>query len=83
MSVGHLARLIEQAGIATVVIAVRAFRSRFEEMQVARALITPYIMGRPLGFPGDIDGQRAILLAAIDLLDNATSGGTIVDYVGL
>jgi len=75
--------LIEQAGIATVVIAVRAFRSRFEEMQVARALITPYIMGRPLGFPGDIDGQRAILLAAIDLLDNATSGGTIVDYVGL
>jgi hypothetical protein len=36
-----------------------------------------------LGFPGDIDGQRAILLAAIDLLDNATSGGTIVDYVGL
>jgi hypothetical protein len=83
VSVGHLARLIEQAGIATVVIAVRAFRSRFEEMQVARALITPYIMGRPLGFPGDIDGQRAILLAAIDLLDNATSGGTIVDYVGL
>jgi hypothetical protein len=83
VSVGHLARLIEQAGIATVVIAVRAFRSGFEEMQVARALITPYIMGRPLGFPGDIDGQRAILLAAIDLLDNATSGGTIVDYVGL
>jgi len=75
--------LIEQAGIATVVIAVRAFRSRFEEMQVARALITPYIMGRPLGIPGDIDGQRAILLAAIDLLNNATSGGTIVDYVCL
>jgi len=83
VSVGHLARLIEQTGIATVVIAVRAFRSRFEEMQVAPALITPYIMGRPLGFPGDIDRQRAIILAAFDLLQNAPSGGTIVDYAGL
>ena len=83
MSVGHLARLIEEAGIASVIIAVRAFRSRLEEMQVARALITPYIMGRPLGFPGDIEGQRAILLAALDLLENAKSGATILDYAGL
>lgn len=83
MSVGHLARLIEEAGIVSVIIAVRAFRSRFEEMQVARALITPYIMGRPLGFPGDIEGQRAILFAALDLLENAKSGGTILDYAGL
>ena len=83
MSVGHLARLIEEAGIPSVIIAVRAFRSRFEEMQVARALITLYIMGRPLGFPGDIEGQRAILLAGLDLLENAKSGGTILDYAGL
>ena len=83
MSVGHLARIIEEAGIASVIIAVSAFRSRFEEMHVARALITPYIMGRPLGFPGDIEGQRAILLAALDLLVNAKSGRTIADYAGL
>ena len=83
MSVGHLARIIEEAGIASVIIAVSAFRNRFEEMHVARALITPYIMGRPLGFPGDIEGQRAILMAALDLLVNAKSGRTIVDYAGL
>jgi len=75
--------MIEEAGIASVIIAVSAFRNRFEEMHVARALITPHIMGRPLGFPGDIEGQRAILMAALDLLVNAKSGRTIVDYAGL
>jgi hypothetical protein len=72
--------LIEEAGIASVIIAVRAFRNRFEELRVSRALITPFIMGRPLGIPGDVEGQRKIILAALDLLEHAKSDETILDY---
>lgn len=75
--------MVEESGIPCVIIAVRAFRRRFKEMQVARALITPYIMGRPLGIPGDVKEQRNIILAALDLLENAKTGGTILDYATL
>jgi len=47
------------------------------------ALITPYIMGRPLGSPGDNEEQRNILLAALDLLENAKAGGSILNYTAL
>ena len=80
MSVGHLARLIEESGIPSVIIAVRAFRQRFHELRVSRAVITPYIIGRPLGSPGDVQNQRAIILTALDLLKNSKDGGRIVDY---
>jgi hypothetical protein len=83
VSVGHLGRLIEEAGIPSVIIAVSAFRQRFQELRVARALITPYIMGRPLGSPGDNEEQRNILLAALDLLENAKAGGSILNYTAL
>jgi hypothetical protein len=75
--------LLEEAGIPSVIIAVRAFRRRFEELRVARAILTPYIMGRPLGFPGDNEGQRAILLAAFDFLENSKTGGTILEFTKL
>lgn len=71
MSVGHLARLFETAKIPTVVIAVRAFRDRLAAMHVPRLVITPFMMGRPLGPPGDVDTQRKIILAALNLLEKA------------
>ena len=82
MSVGHLARLLEDGGIATVIIAIRAFHERLEEMAVPRALITPYIMGRPLGKPGDVQGQRAIIKAALEVLEKAPEEGTILEFTG-
>jgi hypothetical protein len=80
--VGHLARLLEEAGIATVIIAVQAFRSRMEPMRLPRVLYTPYPMGRPVGAPGDVDGQRAAVERALDLLSQARNGGTTVEFGG-
>ncbi|MEM7799879.1 MAG: hypothetical protein AAF633_11860 [Chloroflexota bacterium] len=79
MSVGHIAREVESAGIPTVIIATSAFRPRIEVMRVPRLVLTPYPMGRPLGAAGEAEGQRKTLEAALSLLGSATEGGTIVE----
>lgn len=80
MSVGHVARLAEEAGIATVVIAVNAFENRLRKMAVPRVLLTPFLMGRPLGKPGDLKTQIAILAKALTVLEKAEKGCTVVQY---
>jgi hypothetical protein len=77
--VGHLARLIENAGIPTVIVAIRAFEGRLRAMTPPRLLITPELMGRPLGAPQDAQTQRATIIKALNLLKVATHTGT-VDY---
>ncbi|MDM8515482.1 hypothetical protein QUF76_04725 [Desulfobacterales bacterium HSG16] len=79
MSVGHVARLLEESGIPTVVIAVASFRRRMEIMSLPRVLLTPHMMGRPLGYPGDHKRQREVLLAALDLFNTAEKPKTIVE----
>ena len=79
MSVGHLARLLEEAGIPTVMIGIRAFRPRLEAMRVPRLVVARNLLGRTLGAPGDRERQRAVILAALDLLEKAEQGGTIVE----
>ena len=83
MSVGHVARILEKSGIATVIIAIRAFRDRLEAMTVPRVVITPHLMGRPLGAPGDSDRQRASILTALELLEKAERVGTVIEMTGL
>lgn len=80
VSVGHIARLMEAGGIPTVVVGVKAFRDRLAAMRVPRAVITPHPMGRTLGAPGDHETQKKVILAALDLLVNATGPGTFVDF---
>jgi hypothetical protein len=80
VSVGHLARLLEDAGVSTVIVAAAAFRPRMDIMNLPRLLLTPHLMGRPLGLAGDAAQQRAVLLAAFDLLETAKAGGTVVEY---
>ncbi len=82
MSVGHVARLMEADGIPTVVIGVKAFRDRLVAMHLPRTVITPHPMGRTLGAPGDHATQRKVILAALDLLEQATSPDVIVDLPG-
>lgn len=72
--------MLEEGGIATVIIATKAFRPRLEAMTPPRVLLTPNPMGRPLGAPHDVEGQRKTLMAALDLLANASHAGTIVDF---
>jgi len=79
VSVGHVARLLEEAGIATVVIGVRAFGERLQAMTLPRVLVTPHLMGRPLGAPGDHKRQRLTVLTALTWLERAEQAGTMVD----
>ncbi len=70
---------MEHAGIPTLSIYVKAFRHVAEEMGLSRVVVTPYLMGRPLGPPGDVLGQRAIVDTALDLLETADGPRTIVE----
>ncbi len=63
-------------------IGIRAFRPRLEAMTLPRALITPHLMGRTLGAPGDRDRQRAAVEAALELLESAEQPGTFVELPG-
>lgn len=77
MSVGHVSREFENAGIPTVVIAVESFETKLKKMAIPRLLLTHEVMGRPMGAPGERAGQTAVLEAALDLLENAEQNGTI------
>ncbi len=79
---GHLARLLEEGGIATVVVAAQPFRTRLLAMSLPRLLLTPHPMGRVLGAPGDVDRQREAVMAALELLRRATQGNTILELPG-
>ena len=69
MSVGHVQRAVEAAGIPTAGLYISAFGHVPTQMSVARALITPHPLGRTLGAPGDKDVQIAVLTAALELFD--------------
>jgi hypothetical protein len=73
---------MEAAGIATVIIAVRAFRDQLQKMTLPRVITTPHLLGRPLGAPGDRKRQRDSILAALNLLETAKQVGTIYDLPG-
>ena len=79
---GHVARLLEEAGITTVIIAVAAFRDRLLAMQVPRLVLTPHLMGRPLGAPGARKEQGMVLQTALDLLESASAVGTAITISG-
>ena len=64
--------------MATVVIGVAAFRARLAAMSLPRLLVTPQLMGRPVGAPNDKTRQREILLAAFTLLTDAQQGKAVV-----
>jgi hypothetical protein len=77
MSVGHAARLFEKAGIATVIIAVKAFGEMLASMSLPRVLLTNHPMGRPVGPPMDREYQTEVVSAALDMLEDTSQGGSI------
>lgn len=79
MSVGHVARAFEAAGLATVVVQVRAFRPVAERMALPRVVVTRHLLGRPIGPPNDAARHLHVLRAALALLDDAREGRTIVE----
>ena len=79
---GHLARLLEDGRIATVVVAARPFHRRLLAMSLPRLVLTPHPMGRVLSAPGDIARQREVILAALELLESATEGNSLLEISG-
>ena len=77
MTVGHVARSIEAVGIPTVSIYIEAFRPNAQLIKPARVLITPNLMGRPLGLPHRRDQQLAVIHSALQLLETARLAPTI------
>ncbi len=77
MSVGHIARALEENNIPTVIIAVKAFESRMRMMSLPRVLLVPEVMGRPMGAPHDSARHSYILSQALDLLETATANASI------
>lgn len=69
VSVGHVQRALETAGIATVGIYIEAFAHVPHQMSLPRVLITPHPLGRPIGAPNDAERQLAVVEAALDLFD--------------
>lgn len=68
---------MEAAGIATVSVFVRAFEHRAVQLRIPRTLVTPHLMGRTIGPVGDRTRQRAVVDAALELLEQATTGATM------
>jgi len=56
-----------------VVIAVKAFENQLKKMALPRVLLTPHLMGRPVGKVNDAARQKAVVLQALELLETATA----------
>ena len=80
MSVGHTARVLEEAGISSVVVYIRSFMHQAHVLSLPRALITPHILGRTIGAPHDDRGQREVVRAALRLLEDVKSPGAVVEF---
>jgi hypothetical protein len=77
--VSGLAHYFEDAGLATVVVAL--VREHVVSMRPPRALWVPFELGRPFGPPGEAGLQRRVLRAALALLDRPPAGPIVEDFV--
>ncbi len=74
---GLIARVIEEAGIATVCIIMR--REVAENVKPPRTLFIKFPFGAPLGSAHDLETQRGVILEALSVLEHAIEPRTIVD----
>jgi hypothetical protein len=67
-AVSLVAAELERRGIATV--ALILLREVAEKVRPPRALVLPFRHGYPLDAPGEPDRQRAVLEAALQMLED-------------
>lgn len=72
-----LAHLLESRGLPTTVLAL--VLPQVERTRPPRALMTPFMLGRPLGEPNDAPFQRRVLVQALRLLER-TDGPVILEH---
>ena len=71
-----LARTLETAGLATILVTMMPFWA--EKIGVPRTLAVQFPFGQALGQPGEVEQQRRVILEALRLLETAEAPGTIV-----
>jgi D-proline reductase (dithiol) PrdB len=76
--VGLVARVIEQAGIPTVLVSTG--RDLTAQVRPPRSLFVNFPMGNPFGRSGDVAMQRRVLVAALELAVTAQHEGVLVDF---
>ena len=72
-----MAHMLEERGLPTTVLAL--VLPQVEKTRPPRALMLPFMLGRPLGEPNDTLFQRRVLLQALRLLER-TDGPVILEY---
>ena len=70
-----IARGLEEAGIATVLVSVMPALS--SPSRPPRQVIRRLNIGATVGRPNDVEGQRTTLTKMIELLENASSFGAV------
>jgi hypothetical protein len=74
-----IAAELERRGISTV--AIQLLREVSLRVRPPRALFVPFRHGHPLGEPGEPEGQRALLEAALRMLEDPTlRSPALLDY---
>jgi len=73
--VGLAARFLEEAGFSTVVLTPTHEFHRAVGIPRSAAIEYPY--GRPIGQVGDPEGQRQVLLKALEVLEKAQKPGDV------
>jgi hypothetical protein len=72
-----MAHMLEERGLATTVLAL--VLPQVEKVRPPRAVMTPFMLGRPLGEPNDPAFQRRVLMQALALLER-TDGPVILEH---
>lgn len=74
---GLIQRVVEKAGIPTIGISI--VREYTEKVKPPRSVFLRWPFGHPLGEPGNVAQQRAVLKKAFEVLYAVEKPGTIVD----
>ena len=72
-----MAHMLEERGLPTTVLAL--VLPQVEKTRPPRALMVPFMLGRPLGEPNDVPFQRRVLLQALRLLER-TDGPVLLEH---
>jgi D-proline reductase (dithiol) PrdB len=75
--VGLVARVVEEAGIPTVLVSTG--RDLTQQVLPPRSVFLNFPMGNPFGRAEDAGMQRRILLDALRLAETASRGGVMID----
>ncbi len=75
---GLVARAIEEAGVPTV--ALSNLKGATLRVKPPRSLVTRFPRGQTVGPADDAATQRAVVLAALELLVEAREGGAVRDF---